>query len=345
MVSTWSFRLKSTLIISIPLFVIVFVSIFYATHTFNKFTLQSKKDDDRIVRRIYKYHNIASRYDSVVVGCMFGEMFIPNYGGNNDSLQIEWVNRFPMPGRDTSASYINQNSKSKAFNITDTTSLTLFRMIYMKFLDASAHYSLTDTTVWTMELWNAYTNTKIATIDSVGICRAINLSPSQFPKTFGHYDSRAYEVITISLSSYASAADSAYLYLKVKSWDTNQEAYCTIYDDYTVNTKFSETIGLQKRNATANRDIQKGMELSSFPNPFGSSGTFIKLSLPQEQYVELNLYSIDGKLIDRLIASNRHPGIYIIPYRLSNSAAGVYYLTASGGDGKVLSKCRIVFSN
>ena len=207
------------------------------------FANHSKQKTDWIVSRIYNYRCLVTRYDSCVVACMYGEMFIPQYLDTGDSLQMRWIPTFDPPGVDSTADYMNSVARSEAFKLTGTTSLSLFRMIFMRYDDTTATYTVPDTTAWTIELWDKITDQKVETIDSAGIYPVTNAPNSYFPSTFGTVDtSKGYEIFTIDLGTYKSKyrLDSVYLRLKIKNWDQASNDYCTLYDDISTNTKFTE---------------------------------------------------------------------------------------------------------
>lgn len=68
----------------------------------------------------------------------------------------------------------------------------------------------------------------------------------------------------------------------------------------------------------------KDYELSqNYPNPFNSSTTFY-FSIPEESYVEINIYDETGKLVEKLFAGNKSNGQYKLNWDAKNLASGIY---------------------
>jgi hypothetical protein len=61
----------------------------------------------------------------------------------------------------------------------------------------------------------------------------------------------------------------------------------------------------------------------NYPNPFNPT-TQIRFELPEETHVELNVYDILGRLVDRLVNDKMDAGIYTASFDASNRAGGVY---------------------
>lgn len=68
----------------------------------------------------------------------------------------------------------------------------------------------------------------------------------------------------------------------------------------------------------------KNYELSqNYPNPFNNSTTFY-FSIPEESYVEINIYDETGKLVEKLFAGNKSRGQYKLNWDAKNLASGIY---------------------
>ncbi|MCB9357700.1 MAG: carboxypeptidase regulatory-like domain-containing protein [Calditrichaeota bacterium] len=65
----------------------------------------------------------------------------------------------------------------------------------------------------------------------------------------------------------------------------------------------------------------------AFPNPFNSSTT-LTLALPQETTLRLEVFNVQGRLVETLAASRYSAGNHTINIDLSGSATGVYLLRA-----------------
>jgi hypothetical protein len=68
----------------------------------------------------------------------------------------------------------------------------------------------------------------------------------------------------------------------------------------------------------------------NYPNPFNPN-TQIKFSLPDDAYVSLKVYDINGKEVQTLIEGNRQRGNYIINFSPDNLASGIYFYRVKAG--------------
>lgn len=282
-------------------------------------------DDDWVIAQIYQYRTLATRYDSSVVRCTFGEICIPNYLGS-DSLHIQWKHSFPEPGLDSSAWHINSLLESEPFVLTDSTELSMLHLITLLTEDDNALYSVPDTTAWTMELWNKQSGVKIATIDSVGICKATYIAAGAFPATFGFIGQNTFECLTISLGAYAMQnIDTVFLVLRMKNWDADGEAHCTVFDNFNYNAKFSQTMGWGKRKAASSNVITpQEVELTVFPNPAVGRSASVRLSVEREQFLTVSMFSSDGRSIGTLFSGVLTSGIRVLPVHPSQYGVGIY---------------------
>ncbi len=69
---------------------------------------------------------------------------------------------------------------------------------------------------------------------------------------------------------------------------------------------------------------KRSFSLSNFPNPFNSS-TIIRFSLEAESYVELTVFDILGRQIDRLVDSHLTPGHHQIEWDAGDRPSGIYF--------------------
>ncbi len=69
---------------------------------------------------------------------------------------------------------------------------------------------------------------------------------------------------------------------------------------------------------------QLSFNLSNFPNPFNSS-TIIRFSLEAESYVELAVFDILGRQIDRLVDGYLSSGDYLMEWDARDRPSGVYF--------------------
>jgi len=81
-------------------------------------------------------------------------------------------------------------------------------------------------------------------------------------------------------------------------------------------------------------DIPKEFTLNqNYPNPFNPSA-MIRYALPKDAHVEIELYSIHGELIKKLVSEDKQAGNYEISLEIPSFASGVYFyrIVASPGD-------------
>ena len=69
----------------------------------------------------------------------------------------------------------------------------------------------------------------------------------------------------------------------------------------------------------------------NYPNPFNPV-TNISFSLPKDQNVKLNIFNMNGQLVNTLINEKRSAGKHTIHWNAGNSASGVYLYQLQVGD-------------
>jgi hypothetical protein len=69
----------------------------------------------------------------------------------------------------------------------------------------------------------------------------------------------------------------------------------------------------------------------NFPNPFTSS-TLIQFGVPQQTHVELLVFDISGRLIERLLNQNFEAGTYSVGFNAGAHPSGTYIYTFRAGD-------------
>jgi hypothetical protein len=93
--------------------------------------------------------------------------------------------------------------------------------------------------------------------------------------------------------------------------------------------------------------IINGFELNqNYPNPFNNQ-TIITYKLPRSVFVNLSIYSIDGKKITTLISKGQHQGIYDVVWEGRDSSgrvvsSGVYIYTLNAGAYKESGKMILI---
>ena len=69
----------------------------------------------------------------------------------------------------------------------------------------------------------------------------------------------------------------------------------------------------------------------AYPNPFNPTTT-LSFALPVTSNVLLEVYDINGRLINELIKSNMDAGYHSVIWNADNNASGVYFVKMIAGD-------------
>ena len=70
---------------------------------------------------------------------------------------------------------------------------------------------------------------------------------------------------------------------------------------------------------------------SAYPNPFNPVTT-LNFSLPESQEVILQVYNLQGKVIETLINDNMEAGYHTLQWNADNHASGVYFVKMVAGE-------------
>ena len=117
----------------------------------------------------------------------------------------------------------------------------------------------------------------------------------------------------------------------------------TTYYSYKVMAYNADTLSEQSNYATVftltgikeiSSDIPKEFSLyQNYPNPFNPS-TIIRFALPKDAHVEIELYSIQGELLNKLVSEDKQAGYYEVSLEIPSYASGIYFyrIVASPGD-------------
>jgi hypothetical protein len=105
--------------------------------------------------------------------------------------------------------------------------------------------------------------------------------------------------------------------------------YATINIGYTGNWRWAanKVIYIKQQIGINNNSEPVKYELyQNYPNPFNPY-TIISYSLKYNTFVNLDIYSVEGRLISSLVSEFQKPGKYNIPFTISNYplSSGVYY--------------------
>ena len=80
---------------------------------------------------------------------------------------------------------------------------------------------------------------------------------------------------------------------------------------------------------------------SPYPKP-SMSDIRIEYSLPEKNYVKLNLYGITGRLVKTLCSGNQNKGYYTVNIRSNELAKRVYFIKFSVGNCKATKRLTIL---
>ena len=112
-----------------------------------------------------------------------------------------------------------------------------------------------------------------------------------------------------------TVTDTSYYSYKVMAYNadtlSNQSNFATVF----TLTGIRELAG----------DIPKEFNLyQNYPNPFNPS-TIIRFAIPKDAHVEIELYSIHGELVQKLVSEDKQAGYYEISLELPAYASGIYF--------------------
>jgi len=69
----------------------------------------------------------------------------------------------------------------------------------------------------------------------------------------------------------------------------------------------------------------------AYPNPFNPT-TSINFTLPQSSEVKLELYNVNGQLVNTLIDTSLDAGYYSVAWDGSNHSSGIYFVSIVSGE-------------
>jgi len=79
----------------------------------------------------------------------------------------------------------------------------------------------------------------------------------------------------------------------------------------------------------------------NYPNPFNTT-TSIQYNLSTKAHVYLNLYAIDGRLVQSLVNNFQSPGLYTFNLDALNLSSGVYFYALQVGELRQIRKCLLI---
>ncbi len=97
---------------------------------------------------------------------------------------------------------------------------------------------------------------------------------------------------------------------------------------YTANiTSVSQIASVQPETAPA----VAGINLTAYPNPFNQQA-YISFTLPDERFVQLSIYDIQGRLVKQMANSDMQQGPHIVSFEASGNACGIYFCRLQAGN-------------
>lgn len=69
----------------------------------------------------------------------------------------------------------------------------------------------------------------------------------------------------------------------------------------------------------------------NYPNPFNPITT-ISYNLPKSSFVELDIFDISGKLVEKLVSENKKAGSFSVIWNASNRSSGIYFYRLTTND-------------
>ena len=96
-------------------------------------------------------------------------------------------------------------------------------------------------------------------------------------------------------------------------------------------SNLTETISMMVLDISDDLKPSEFELLPAYPNPFNPN-TIISYSLSEFGLVNLNIYSISGKLVEKLVNESQGIGIYSINWAPQNLSSGVYIIRLQLGE-------------
>lgn len=89
-------------------------------------------------------------------------------------------------------------------------------------------------------------------------------------------------------------------------------------------------------------EYKEALNLSqNYPNPFNPN-TSITFSLPQREYVKLEVFNSNGQLIETLFEGEKEAGVYTIEYNASKLASGIYFYRLKTSSESIVKKMHLI---
>jgi hypothetical protein len=141
------------------------------------------------------------------------------------------------------------------------------------------------------------------------------------------------ELITNGTKTYSSGSYTYSFNYTAPSSAGSQTLYATGLSSTSAGWNFApnKTISVVTSTGVSNNPVHYEWSLDqNYPNPFNPS-SFIKFSIPQNEFVTLKVYNILGKEVATLINESKAPGNYDIKFDGGKLASGIYLYKITAG--------------
>ena len=89
---------------------------------------------------------------------------------------------------------------------------------------------------------------------------------------------------------------------------------------------------------SVNSDIPEKFSMApAYPNPFNPV-THIEYSIPTSSMVEITIYDLVGRKLEKLVSEQKEPGYYHVKWDASSIASGVYLVRMEANDNNFTQK-------
>ncbi len=112
-----------------------------------------------------------------------------------------------------------------------------------------------------------------------------------------------------------------------------------IYDYALSLEEITELYSVTSRNRENGSELPVSFHLSqNYPNPFNPVTT-IGYQLPVSGNVKLQIFDINGRLVQTLVNENKPAGHYLVSWTAQNVSSGIYLIRLNAGDFTAVKKC------
>ncbi len=87
--------------------------------------------------------------------------------------------------------------------------------------------------------------------------------------------------------------------------------------------------------------VQHFVLQQNYPNPFNPV-TNIRFIIPQPDFVKLNVYDVNGRVVEKLVSGRLNKGEYIVQWNASNLPSGTYFYKIESANFSQTKKCILI---